>query len=140
MSEPFAAFLKLRIDRPKLVRWLNAPVESPSRWEDWRNIGGQYYGSDGVKELRDFSDFEMAEYMAECGARLRHYGDNRSALRAIMSTADEPPFKRASYRTGTGEFIAGSLTYGENLADFIISTRWCVLLKPCWAMVNTASP
>ena len=120
MSEPFAAFLKLRIDRPKLVLWLDAPVGPASQWADWRNMGGQYYGSDGVKELRDFSDSEMAEYVTECGARLRRFGDHRSALRAIMSTAAEPHFKRASYHADTREFIAGSFTYGENLTDFIV--------------------
>jgi hypothetical protein len=120
MSEPFAAFLKLRIDRPKLVQWLDAPVGPASQWADWRNMGGQYYGSDGVKDLRDFSDSELAEYVAECDARLRNYRDNRSALQDILSTADMPQFKRASYKSDTLDFVAGSLTYAENLVEFMV--------------------
>jgi hypothetical protein len=119
VSEPFAAFVKLRIDRPKLVQWLDSPVPRAVQWTDWRNMGGQYYTDDGVKDLRDFSDSEIAEKVTECDARLRNYRDNRSALQDILSTADMPQFKRASYRADTWEFIAGSLTYAENLAEFI---------------------
>ena len=101
MSEPYAAFVKLRIDRPKLVRWLNAPIASPTRWEDWRKMGGQYYSEGGVKELSDYSDSGMLHCLAECDARLSGCRDNRSALRAIMETANPPELKRASYRADT---------------------------------------
>ena len=38
MSEPDGAFLKLRIARPDLVRWLDSPTAPASRWLDWRAL------------------------------------------------------------------------------------------------------
>ena len=51
MSEPDGAFLKLRIARPDLVRWLDSPPAPASRWLDWRSIGGQWYFADGPEEI-----------------------------------------------------------------------------------------
>jgi hypothetical protein len=119
MSEPQSAFLKLRIDRAKLVRWLNAPVARASRWSDWREMGGKYYNH-GVQELRDYSDIDMAEAIAKADGFLRRFQDNRAALQDIMSTAETPQFKRASYQTETRDFVAGSLTYAENLINYIM--------------------
>jgi hypothetical protein len=119
MSEPLAAFLKLRIERAKLVQWLNSPVPRASQWSDWRNMGGQYYMS-GIQHLGDVSDSGMAKYVAECDARLHRYRDNRSGLQDIMSTAEAPELKRASYTLDTGDFVAGSLTYAENLIDYMV--------------------
>lgn len=119
MSEPDAAFLKLRIDRPRLVRWLDAPVGPASRWTDWREMGGQYYNS-GVQYLSDYSDADMAESLAKADAALLRYRDNRSAVRDIMSSAEAPHLKRASYQADTRDFVAGSLTYAENLIEYIV--------------------
>jgi len=117
-AEPLSAFFKLRIDRPKLVRWLDSPVRRASQWTDWRDIGGQYHNV-GVQELRDFSDADMARTVAESDALLLRYKDNRAAVREIMNSAEEPYLKHASYRTDTQDFVAGSLTYAENLVDYI---------------------
>lgn len=119
MSEPRAAFLKLRIGRPKLVQWLDAPPAPSSQWSDWRKMGGQYYVS-GTQHLGDVSDSDMTKYVAECDASLRRYRDNRSGLQDIMSTAEAPELKRASYNLDSWDFVAGSLTYAENLIDYMV--------------------
>jgi hypothetical protein len=120
MSEPISAFVKLRIDRPKLVQWLDAPVALASRWTDWRDMGGQYYSGGDDKDLKDFSNVEMAAKIAECDGILRRCRDNRFALKSVLRTAEAPQYKRASYRTETRDFMAGSLTYAENLINFVV--------------------
>lgn len=119
MSEPISAFFKLRIERSRLVQWLDSPVAPASRWTDWRDMGGQYYNA-GNKDFRDCSDIDMARITAECDASLCRCRDNRIALQGIMRTAEAPQYKRASYRADTRDFVAGSLTYAENLINFIL--------------------
>jgi hypothetical protein len=119
MSEPQSAFLKFRIDRARLVEWLNAPVAPASRWADWREMGGQYY-NEGIQHLRDFSDIDMAENITKADGSLRRYRDNRAAIAYVMSTAEAPQLKRACYQAATRDFVAGSLTYAENLIDYIV--------------------
>ena len=119
MSEPLSAFLKFRIDRAKLVRWLDAPVRPASRWSDWRQMGGKYYNV-GIQHLSEYSAADLARAVAKCDASLLDYRDNRAALRGFMSTAEEPQLKRATYQADTSDFIAGSLTYAENLIEYLM--------------------
>ena len=119
MSEPISAFFKLRIERSRLVQWLDSPVALASRWTDWRDMGGQYYNA-GDKDLRDYSDADIARITAECDASLRRCRDNRFALQRIMRTAEAPQYKRVSYRIDTRDFVEGSLTYAENLINYIV--------------------
>lgn len=84
-------------------------------------MGGEYYiPMSGTQHLGDVSDSDMTKYVAECDARLHSYPDNRSGLQDILSTAEAPELKRASYKLDTGDFVAGSLTYAENLIDYIV--------------------
>jgi hypothetical protein len=118
MSEPLSAFFKLRIDRASLVRWLDTPVVLASQWRDWREIGGRYYNN-GVQDIRDYSDADLASTIAKADSSLSRFRHNRAAVRDIMSSAEAPHVMRASYSTDTRDFIAGSLTYSENLIDYI---------------------
>jgi hypothetical protein len=119
MSEPDAAFFKLRIDRPQLIPWLDSPVPPASRWTDWRNIGGQYY-FDGVQDIKDVSERQMADRIFRSDRALRRYATNRDAVRAILKTAEAPYLKRAVYQADTQDFVAGSLTYAENLIPYMV--------------------
>jgi hypothetical protein len=120
MSEPDAAFFKLRIERPQLIRWLDAPVPPASKWSDWRNIGGQYYFGD-VRDIKDIPDQKMADQILECDRELRPYATNRDAVRAILETAAGAPYlKRAVYHADTQDFVAGSLIYAENLDNCMV--------------------
>jgi hypothetical protein len=119
MSEPESAFFRLRMDRARLVGWLDAPVQQVSRWTDWREMGGRYYNS-GVQHLSDYSNADMAKSLGKADAALFRYQDNRSAVRDIMNSAEAPHLKRASYVPDTRDFVAGSLTYAENLIDYIV--------------------
>jgi hypothetical protein len=136
MSEPLSAFLKFRIDRVRLVQWLDAPVLRASRWTDWRQMGGKYYNH-GVQELSDYSDVDMAATIAKADGALRRYRDNRTAVRDIMSAAEAPQFKRAAYQSETRDFVAGSLTYSENLIDYI---AFYTIARGVEALMITASP
>lgn len=119
MSEPYAAFLKLQTSRETLAKWLKAPVPAASRWSDWRTLGGQWYLSEG-KDLAATSDQDLSELVSECDAMLARHPDNRAALRAILKSAEAENIKVAAYdRTGS-HFVAGSLTYSENLYDIIV--------------------
>jgi hypothetical protein len=119
MSEPDSAFFKLRIDRASLVRWLDAPVVLASEWADWREMGGQYYNH-GVQSLNDYSEADMADTIRKADANLHRFRDGRAAVRDIMRSAEAPHFMRASYQVDTRDFVAGSLTYAENLIDYIV--------------------
>ncbi|MGO4124603.1 hypothetical protein AB4Z01_09380 [Inquilinus sp. YAF38] len=120
MSEPDGAFLKLRIARPDLVRWLDAPPARASGWVDWRDIGGQWYFDAGPEELRGISMMQLVRTMAECDAILARSATNRQALRGILNAAETPEIRHATYDPGTRDFVAGTLTYSENLNDFIV--------------------
>jgi hypothetical protein len=119
MSEPDAVFLKLKIARPDLIRWLDAPVPRASQWSDWRDIGGSYYFKGGPRDIKDISDEELLSKIAACDRTLSGMSSNRIALRQIIDGAEAPFLKRASYDAQSSEFVAGSLTYSENLLDFI---------------------
>lgn len=119
MSEPYSAFLKLQISRGNLARWLAAPVPTASRWSDWRTIGGQWYLSGG-KDLAAASDQDLGKLVSECDAMLARHSDNRAALRAILQSADADNIKVAAYDSSETHFVAGSLTYSENLYDLIV--------------------
>jgi len=120
MSEPDGAFLKLRIPRPDLVRWLDASPARASAWVDWRGIGGQWYFDAGPQELRSVSMMQLVRTMRECDAILARSGTNRQALRGILDAAEAPELRHAAYDPATQDFIAGTLTYSENLNDFIV--------------------
>ena len=117
MSEPESAFFKLRIDRGRLVQWLDAPVMLASQWTDWRGIGGRYYNH-GVQDISDFSEADMAQTIAKSDAGLRRFRDTRAGVRDILSSAEAPHLMRASYSADSRDFVAGSLTYAENLIDY----------------------
>jgi len=119
MSEPESAFFKLRIDRGRLVQWLDAPVMLASQWTDWRGIGGRYYNH-GVQDISDFSEADMAQTIAKSDAGLRRFRDTRAGVRDILSSAEAPHLMRASYSADSRDFVAGSLTYAENLIDYIV--------------------
>lgn len=119
MSEPYSAFLKLEISRENLARWLAAPVPAASRWPDWRAIGGQWYLSEG-RDLATCSDQDLGKLIAECDARLERHVDNRAALRAILQSAEADNIKVAAHDRAGTHFVAGSLTYSENLYDLVV--------------------
>ncbi len=119
MSEPYSAFLKLQMSRENLSRWLAAPVPAASRWSDWRTIGGQWHLSEG-KDLAASSDQDLGKLVSECDAMLARHSDNRAALRAIMQSAEADNIKVAAYDSSETHFVAGSLTYSENLYDLVV--------------------
>ncbi|MDF2860820.1 MAG: hypothetical protein K0S02_1092 [Achromobacter mucicolens] len=119
MSEPYSAFLKLQMSRENLSRWLAAPVPAASRWSDWRTIGGQWHLSEG-KDLAASSDQDLGKLVSECDAMLARHSDNRAALRAILQSAEADNIKVAAYDSSETHFVAGSLTYSENLYDLIV--------------------
>jgi hypothetical protein len=141
MSEPDAAFLKLQISRESLIRWLDSPVPPASNWRDWcdwrrdytaalnrlvelrttnrRDIGEQWRFEDGPPPIADISDAKLQENIAQCDERLVQR-TNRQVLRDVLERAEAPFLKHAAYDEKTREFVAGSLTYSENLLDFIV--------------------
>lgn len=124
MSEPDAAFVKLKIARADLVRWLDAPVPRASRWTDWRRIHGQYAaeGRNGEDNptLEQMTDAALSQTIKDADDQLQRFADNRDAIRHVLLTAEAPPLKHAVYDDTLNEFVAGSLTYSENLGGYIV--------------------
>lgn len=119
MSQPYSAFMQVRIARGNLVRWLDEPVPDPGRWADWRSIGGAWYLPGGVGDLADATVADMGENLAKARAWLARYGSNRAALRGFTSTRDAAAFRRFTYDPATTDFVAGTLFYDESLISFV---------------------
>jgi hypothetical protein len=119
MSEPLAAFAKFRIDRARLLRWLSEPVAPASKWSDWRQIGGKYYFTGGVRDIADIAAAELADKVSEADGELGSFATYRSALRSVLDSAEAPYMKRAQYLPEMGELVVGSLAYSENLTAYI---------------------
>ena len=119
MAEPPSAFLQLRVPRANLVRWLDAPVRSAADWHDWREIGGSYHLGGGPRDLATIPDEALARTIEEADAGLATCATNRAALRAIMGFAEARFFRRCTYDEATQDFVAGTLTYDENLVRYI---------------------
>jgi hypothetical protein len=119
MSEPYSALLRLRLPRERLARWLAAPVPAASRWKDWRSIAGRWRLPGGA-DLAASTDVELGEFLADCNALLVRHADNRAALAAILQSAQAENIKLAAYDQAGAYFVAGSLTYSENLHDLVV--------------------
>ena len=118
-SRPDAAFLKLQISRESLVRWLDSPAPPTSNWRDWRDIGYQWNFKGGQHPIANVSETELQENIAKCDQRLSQL-TNRQVLRNVLDSADAPFLKHAAYDATTREFVAGSITYSEDLLDFLV--------------------
>lgn len=121
MSEPYGAFTRLRITRPNLLRWLDAPPSNPARWVDWRHIGGRWYINEPMDELAKVTDEEMARINQDAWLRLARWPSAREALRGLIQGADNDAFgaRRITYDTETHEFVGGSLFFDEGLIPFL---------------------
>jgi hypothetical protein len=120
MSEPYSAFVKLQMERADLVAWLEDPPPLTSSWTDWREMGGEYYFKGGRRDIAVVSDVELNRDLADCDAQLRGYLSNRTALRGLLNSNDEPYLTRIAFDSSRREFVAGSLSYSENLFDYFV--------------------
>ena len=121
MSEPESAFVKFKIGREALTRWLDAKPSPATRWHDWRAIGGEWYLGRGHGPLADASDDALDGILQDADARLAHVADNRELLgMLVVHSAEAPELWLATFEQGAENFVAGSLTYSENLEDFIV--------------------
>jgi hypothetical protein len=120
MSALDSAFFKLRISRNNLITWLNASPPVASEWTDWRAVGGKWHSDNDVDDIKDVSEKQLQEIIARCDARLRAFATNRVAIRKFLDRAEEPFLKHAAYDDETREFVAGTLTYAEDLLEHII--------------------
>lgn len=121
MSQPYGAFVRLRIARPTLVRWLDAPPSNPARWTDWRVVGGSWYFSDGVMDFARATDAEVTATSRDAWLRLAPWPTAREALRGLIRGGDGEAFdaRRITYDAQTREFKGGSLYFDEGLVPFL---------------------
>ena len=121
MSEPYSAFVRLRITRPNLLRWLEAPPPNPVRWTDWRAIGGLWYRPNGVEDFAHATDADMAVTSVDAWQRLARWPSVREALRGLIRGGDSEAFdaRRFVYDAVTHEFEGGSLFFDEGLISFV---------------------
>lgn len=118
MSEPYSAFLRLRISRADLARWLAAAPPDVSRWSDWRSIGGQW-SLPGGGDLSDPDAPGLQTLISDCNAMLARHRDNRAALEFVLGSAEAENIRIAAYDHQGRHFVAGSLTYSESLYDIL---------------------
>ena len=119
MSEPIAGLLQVSWSEDALARWLAGPVAKTSDWADWREMPSEWYGDGGIVSMETVSQGELDRLYAECDERLALFANNESALEAILSNAEEPSLAVRKYDAEAKSFIAGTLTYGENVGDFL---------------------
>jgi len=118
MSEPYSAFLKLQIAPARFSQWLDGPVRLASTWADWDSIGGLWH-PDAGGEPTPLSEQNLGALLTRCDTALARCKDNRTALRSILDTAEDDSLKMATFNRSRTRFVAGSLTYSENLNDFL---------------------
>lgn len=121
MSEPEAALLKLQVTRSALKRWLRARPTLASRWNDWRAIGGTWE-MDGEKvALADAAGTKVHAFVLDADRMLAAAPDNRELLHDLITgTAETPELRLSAFDDRGTTFVAASLTYSENLRDFIV--------------------
>lgn len=121
MSEPYGAFVRLRIARPNLLRWLDAPPANSTRWTDWRTIGGSWYRPGGIEDFARETDAALAVTCADAWQRLARWSTTREALRGLIRGGDREAFaaRHIAYDTRTRTFEGGSLFFDEGLIPFL---------------------
>ena len=121
MSEPYGAFVRLKIARPNLVRWLDAPPPHPARWTDWRGIGGRWYRPGGIEDFARAADADLAATAAEAWQRLARWPSTRAALQGLIRGGDGEAYaaRRIAYDAGTQAFEGGSLFFDEGLIPLL---------------------
>ncbi|MBI5263030.1 MAG: hypothetical protein HY852_14565 [Bradyrhizobium sp.] len=109
MSEPFAALAQVTIERPALIRYLDARPRAASQWDDWNRIAGRWHG------------FSWESDLPKVFARVDSWlGDSyRHAVRGVLEPSEAPALGRCSYDEATGRFTFGTLTFSENLNDIV---------------------
>ncbi len=119
MSEPPSAYMKVKISRPGLTNWLAAAPPRAQRWGDWRMIGGRWH-TDGGTTLREMSAESLDRILEEASNTLARFATNAQALLVLIANAgvDEGLYI-AAYDVSETHFLAGTLTWSENLADVI---------------------
>lgn len=119
MSERYGAFMRTRVARPTVVRWLEAPPADPARWTDWRAIGGSWYFLERISTLAEASEAEVADTLASAQALIAPFPTARAALRGLIQPGEATAARHITYDTATGEFVAGTLFYEEGLVPFL---------------------
>jgi hypothetical protein len=110
VSEPYAALAQVTIDRAALTAWLAAPPQSSAQWSDWRRIGGHWHG---------FSwDEDPAEVFAKADRWLG--ASYRDAVSEVLRASEAPALGRCSYDEASRRFTFATLTFSENLNDFVM--------------------
>ena len=111
MSEPYAAFMRLTIDRSALVGWLDSKPRPSQDWGDWREIGSDWTSIDWTR---------TPLYRTEdCEQPLTTAASIREAIDRAIREINAPYLGRAIYDPASRTFIAGSMLYSENLFSFI---------------------
>jgi hypothetical protein len=110
VSEPYAALAQVTIDRAALSAWLAARPQSSAQWSDWRRIGGHWHG------------FSWDEDLAEVFAKADRWLGNsyRDAVTEVLRASEAPALGRCSHNETSRRFTFATLTYSENLNDFVM--------------------
>ena len=119
MSEPLAGFMRVTLGAEALEEWLRGSVPMTSAWVDWRSYPGEWYGDNGIVSMVNISQEDLAKLLAECDERLALFATNERVLEAILSHAEEPGLRLREYDAEARTLSAGTLTYGENVGDFL---------------------
>lgn len=127
MSEPDSAFMKFRISRATLVRWLDAPPSRASRWSDWRAISGQWY-TDGKTTLAEAAEPVVADIVQDADTEIARFTDNRQFVRRLLNDPNrlgdpgdpDDQLQIAAFDDHGEYFLAGTIEYSQNLIDIIV--------------------
>ncbi|WP_271299268.1 hypothetical protein [Sphingomonas sp. CV7422] len=119
MSEPPSAYLKVTIARAGFDRWLAAKPPVAQQWDDWRTIGMRWR-SDGGTTLPEMRDETLAGILDEASKDLARFATNAQALLCFFANLGcDEGLHIAAYDTTDSHFLAGTLTWSENLGEII---------------------
>lgn len=110
MSEPYAALVQVTIDKDALIAYLAARPRPASQWNDWSRIRGRWYGFSWEEDL--------AGVLAKADRWLG--GSYRDAVSEVLRASEASALGRCAYDEVSQRFTFGTLTYSENLYDFVI--------------------
>lgn len=127
MSEPYSILLKVAIDKPSLVKWLDAPMEPVAQWSDWPALGDTWFSIDwstAPKEygtdIDEMSGHAFANTHRQSAERMLFHGGAPEALEICRYDEATKQFTFAIGMFDEGPFgLLWFLTWARSIAPYL---------------------
>ena len=127
MSEPYSVILKTHIDRPALVKWLDAPMEPVAQWNDWSALGNVWFNIDWTSAPQEhgayvdrISGHDIANTHRQSAQRMFIYGAGPAPLELCAYDESQSLFTYAIGMYDTGPFgLLCFLSWARSIAPYL---------------------